>query len=48
MQGTSCPSESLFSKAGELVRSKRSLLSGNLVEKLLFLNHQITFNKNIN
>ena len=34
---TSVPSEQLFSKAGDLISKKRSLLSGSLVNKLLFI-----------
>lgn len=35
---TSCPSEQLFSKAGELISARRSALSSDVVDMLLFLN----------
>ena len=35
---TSCPSEHLFSKAGELISQKRNRLKGKKIDMLLFLN----------
>ena len=41
VQGTSVPSERLFSKAGELISNKRASLLPENVDKLLFLNQNI-------
>ncbi len=38
---TSCPSERVFSKAGEIVCKKRSKLSQKHVNQLIFLNHNL-------
>ncbi|XP_016971505.2 uncharacterized protein LOC108039087 [Drosophila rhopaloa] len=41
---SSCESERLFSKAGQMISDRRTRLSPSVVDKLLFLNK----NKNIN
>jgi hypothetical protein len=38
---TSCPSERIFSKAGEIICKKRSRLSPKHVNQLVFLNHNL-------
>lgn len=41
VQGTSVPSERLFSKAGQLISDRRASLKPSNVDKLLFLNQNI-------